>query len=89
MKNNERKRHSEWALLQKKVEIIINKQINYHIKPRVILTGVTVSLYGKAITGGVVAQWIRPRTLNRDVNGSNLLAAAEVPSWARHFIIIA
>ena len=27
----------------------------------------------------VVAQWIRPRTLNREVPGSNLLAAAVVP----------
>ena len=25
-----------------------------------------------------MAQWIRPRTLNRDVPGSNLLAAADV-----------
>ena len=29
--------------------------------------------------GAVVAQWIRPRTLNREVPGSNLLAAAIVP----------
>ena len=29
--------------------------------------------------GVVVAQWIRPRTLNREVPGSNLLAAAVVP----------
>ena len=31
--------------------------------------------------GAVVAQsqWIRPRTLNREVLGSNLLAAAVVP----------
>ena len=28
--------------------------------------------------GAVVAQWIRPRTLNREVPGSNLLAAAVV-----------
>ena len=27
----------------------------------------------------VVAQWIRPQTLNREVPGSNLLAAAVVP----------
>ena len=27
----------------------------------------------------VLAQWIRPRTLNREVPGSNLLAAAEAP----------
>ena len=27
----------------------------------------------------VVAQWIRPLTLNREVPGSNLLAAAIVP----------
>ena len=26
-----------------------------------------------------MAQWIRPRTLNREVPGSNLLAAAVVP----------
>ena len=26
-----------------------------------------------------MAQWIRPQTLNREVPGSNLLAAAEVP----------
>ena len=26
-----------------------------------------------------MAQWIRPRTLNREVPGANLLAAAEVP----------
>ena len=26
-----------------------------------------------------MAQWIRPRTLNREVPGSNLLAAAIVP----------
>ena len=26
-----------------------------------------------------MAQWIRPGTLNNDVPGSNLLAAAEVP----------
>ena len=29
--------------------------------------------------GAVVAQWIRPRTLNREVPGSNLLTAAVVP----------
>ena len=29
--------------------------------------------------GAVVAQWIRPRTLNHEVPGSNLLAAAVVP----------
>ena len=29
--------------------------------------------------GAVVAQWIRPQTLNREVPGSNLLAAAVVP----------
>ena len=29
--------------------------------------------------GAVVAQWIRPRTLNREVPGSNMLAAAVVP----------
>ena len=29
--------------------------------------------------GAVVAQWIRPRTLNREVPGWNLLAAAVVP----------
>ena len=29
--------------------------------------------------GAVVAQWIRPGTLNREVPGSNLLAAAAVP----------
>ena len=39
-------------------------------------------------TGAVVAQWIRQRTLNREVPGSNLLAAAVDP-WARHFILIA
>ena len=27
----------------------------------------------------VVAQWIRPQTLNREVPGSNLLASAVVP----------
>ena len=31
------------------------------------------------LKGTVVAQWIRPRTLNREVPGSNLLAAAVVP----------
>ena len=29
--------------------------------------------------GAVVAQWIRPHTLNREVPGLNLLAAAVVP----------
>ena len=29
--------------------------------------------------GAVVAQWIRPQTLNREVPSSNLLAAAVVP----------
>ena len=29
--------------------------------------------------GAVVAQWIRPRTLNSEVPSSNLLAAAVVP----------
>ena len=29
--------------------------------------------------GAVVAQWIRPRTLNREVPGSNLLAVAVLP----------
>ena len=29
--------------------------------------------------GAVVAQWIRPQTLDREVPGSNLLAAAVVP----------
>ena len=29
--------------------------------------------------GAVVAQWIRPRTINHEVPGSNLLAAAVVP----------
>ena len=29
--------------------------------------------------GAVVAQWTRPRTFNREVPGSNLLAAAVVP----------
>ena len=28
--------------------------------------------------GAVVAQWTRPRTLNREVSGSNLLAAVVV-----------
>ena len=31
------------------------------------------------LLGAVVAQWIRQRTLNREVPGSNLLAAAVVP----------
>ena len=31
------------------------------------------------IWGAVVAQWIRPQTLNREVPGSNLLAATVVP----------
>ena len=31
------------------------------------------------IVGVVVAQWMRPGTLNREVPGSNLLAAAVVP----------
>ena len=31
------------------------------------------------LRGAVVAQWIRPRTLNREVPGSKLLAAAVVP----------
>ena len=31
------------------------------------------------LRGAVVAQWIRPRTLNSKVPGSNLLAAAGVP----------
>ena len=43
----------------------------------------------RALEVVVVAQWIRPRTLNREVPGSNLLAAAVVPPWARHFILIA
>ena len=30
------------------------------------------------IRGAVVAQWIRPQTLNREVPGSNLQAAADV-----------
>ena len=30
-------------------------------------------------TGAVVAQWIRPQTLNREVPGSNPLAVAVVP----------
>ena len=34
---------------------------------------------GSDFRGAVVAQWIRPRTLNREVPSSNLLAAAEVP----------
>ena len=33
----------------------------------------------KDFAGAVAAQWIRPRTLNREVPGSNLLAAAVVP----------
>ena len=35
--------------------------------------------------GADVAQWIRPRTLNREVPGSNLLAAAEVPLGKAHY----
>ena len=31
------------------------------------------------IRGAVVAQWMRPQTLNCEVPGSNLLAAAVVP----------
>ena len=34
---------------------------------------------GRWVRGAVVAQWIRPRTLNREVPGSNILAAAVVP----------
>ena len=33
----------------------------------------------KSCWGAVVAQWIRPQTLNREVPGLNLLAAAVVP----------
>ena len=33
----------------------------------------------KRIRGAVVAQWIRPQALDREVPGSNLLAAAVVP----------
>ena len=33
-------------------------------------------------------KWIRPQTLNLEVTGSNLLAAAEVGyPWARHIIL--
>ena len=32
-----------------------------------------------------MAQWIRPRTLNREVPGSNLLAAAVVPLDKAHY----
>ena len=35
--------------------------------------------------GAVVAQWIRPRTLNHEVPGSNLLAAAVVPLGKAHY----
>ena len=34
---------------------------------------------GKFSGGAVVAQWIRPQTLNHEVPGSNLLAATVVP----------
>ena len=36
-----------------------------------------------------MAKWIRPQTLSREVPGSNLLVAAVVPPWARHFILFA
>ena len=36
----------------------------------------------------IVAQWIRPRTLNREVPGSNLLAAAVVPLGKALYILI-
>ena len=32
-----------------------------------------------ACCGAVAEQWIRPQTLNHEVPGSNLLAAAKVP----------
>ena len=38
--------------------------------------------YGGVVAGAVVAQWIRPRTLNREVPSLNLLAAAVVP-WGK------
>ena len=37
------------------------------------------------VWGAVVAQWIRPRTLNCEVPGSNLLAAAVVPLGKTHY----
>ena len=38
----------------------------------------TCMLNLKQLQGAVVAQWIRPQTLNREVLGSNLLAGAVV-----------
>ena len=42
------------------------------------VTGIFISAYDED-KGAVVAQWIRPQTLNFDFPGSNLLTAAVVP----------
>ena len=48
---------------------------NSHIDPE-IATNPCIYMYHKI---AVVAPWIRPQTLNREVPGLNLLAAAVVP----------
>ena len=45
----------------------------------ILLSQTTPASLPHAFRGAVVAKWIRPWTLNHEVPGSNLLAAAKVP----------
>ena len=53
------------------------------------LVGVTWCDWGIRVEFEIVAEWIWPRTLAREVPGSNLPVARIVPWGARHFILIA